>query len=270
MSQRTAEDEAAIEATKAPLMDHLIELRKRLIWSLVAFVICFLVCFYFSKPIYAFLTQPLAAALKSEPSRHMIATGLTETFFVYVKVGMFAGVCLAFPVIATQLWLFIAPGLYKNERNAFLPFILATPFMFILGFAFVFYIMLPNAIRFFVSFDTLGGPNTLGIELQARVSEYLDFVMTLIFAFGLCFQLPVLLSLLGRVGIITSQQLRSVWRYAVVGMTAAAAFLTPPDIFSMLALAVPLVALYVISIFLVWLIERDRDKKDAAARAGAT
>jgi len=270
MSERTAEDEAAIEATKAPLMDHLIELRKRLIWSLVAFVICFLVCFYFAKPIYAFLTEPLAAALKSEPSRHMIATGLTETFFVYVKVGMFAGVCLAFPVIATQLWLFIAPGLYKNERNAFLPFILATPFMFILGFAFVFYIMLPNAIRFFVSFDTLGGPNTLGIELQARVSEYLDFVMTLIFAFGLCFQLPVLLSLLGRVGIITSQQLRSVWRYAVVGMTAVAAFLTPPDIFSMLALAVPLVALYVISIFLVWLIERDRDKRDAAARAGAT
>jgi len=270
MSERTAEDEAAIEATKAPLMDHLIELRKRLIWSLVAFVICFLVCFYFAKPIYAFLTQPLAAALKSEPSRHMIATGLTETFFVYVKVGMFAGVCLAFPVIATQHWIFIAPGLYKNERNAFLPFILATPFMFILGFAFVFYIMLPNAIRFFVSFDTLGGPNTLGIELQARVSEYLDFVMTLIFAFGLCFQLPVLLSLLGRVGIITSQQLRSVWRYAVVGMTAVAAFLTPPDIFSMLALAVPLVALYVISIFLVWLIERDRDKKDAAARAGAT
>ncbi|MBL6854035.1 MAG: twin-arginine translocase subunit TatC [Alphaproteobacteria bacterium] len=267
MNKPTAEDEAAIDATKAPLMDHLIELRRRLIWSLVAFVLCFLVCFYFAKPIYGFLTEPLAVALKSEPSRHMIATGLTETFFVYVKVGMFAGVCLAFPVIATQLWLFIAPGLYRHERNAFLPFIAATPFMFVLGFAFVFYVMLPNAIRFFVSFDTHGGPDTLGIELQARVSEYLDFVMTLIFAFGLCFQLPVLLALLGRVGIITSQQLRSVWRYAVVGMTAVAAILTPPDIFSMLALAVPLIALYVISIFIVWLIERDRARKDAAAPA---
>jgi sec-independent protein translocase protein TatC len=266
----TDDDEAAIDATKAPLMDHLIELRKRLIWSILAFALCFVVCFYFAKPIYGFLTEPLAAALKSEPSRHMIATGLTETFFVYVKVGMFAGVCLAFPVIATQLWLFIAPGLYRHERSAFLPFIAATPFMFILGFAFVFYIMLPNAIRFFVSFDTVGGSNTLGIQLQARVSEYLDFVMTLIFAFGLCFQLPVLLSLLGRVGIITSKQLRSVWRYAVVGMTAVAAILTPPDMFSMLALAVPLIGLYIISIFLVWLIERDRTKKDAAAKAAGT
>jgi len=270
MNKPTEEDEAAIDATKAPLMDHLIELRKRLIWSIAAFIVCFLVCFYFAKPIYAFLTEPLAAALKSEPSRHMIATGLTETFFVYVKVAMFAGLCLSFPFIATQLWMFIAPGLYRHERNAFLPFLAATPFMFALGFVFVFYIMLPNAIRFFVSFDTVGGSNTLGIELQARVSEYLDFVMTLIFAFGLCFQLPVLLALLGRVGIITSAQLRSVRRYAIVGMTALAALLTPPDIFSMLSLLVPLVALYEVSVLLVWLIERERTKKEAAAKAAST
>jgi sec-independent protein translocase protein TatC len=163
--------------------------------------------------------------------------------------------------------MFIAPGLYRHERNAFLPFLAATPFMFALGFVFVFYVMLPNAIRFFVSFDTVSGPNTLGIELQARVSEYLDFVMTLIFAFGLCFQLPVLLALLGRVGIVSSAQLRSVRRYAIVGMTALAALLTPPDIFSMMSLLIPLVALYEVSVLLVWLIERDRTKKDAAKAA---
>ena len=149
MNKPSEDDEAAIDATKAPLMDHLIELRSRLIWSILAFVVCFLICFYFAKPIYAFLTEPLAAALRGEPGQHMIATGLTETFFTYVKVGMFAGLCLAFPFIAAQLWMFVAPGLYKHERNAFLPFLAATPFLFILGAAFVFYIMLPNAIRFF-------------------------------------------------------------------------------------------------------------------------
>ncbi|MEJ1968898.1 MAG: twin-arginine translocase subunit TatC [Rhizomicrobium sp.] len=265
MSSPTADDEAAIEATKAPLLDHLIELRRRLIWSIIAFGACFVLCFFEARPIYAFLTQPLAGALPSGPSHHLIATGLAETFFTYAKLGAFGGICLAFPVIAAQLWLFVAPGLYKHERNAFLPFLLATPFMFALGFAFVFYIMLPNAIRFFVSFDTQGSAATLGIQLQARVSEYLDFVMTLIIAFGLCFQLPVLLALLGRVGIVSSRQLRSMRRYAIVGMTAVAAILTPPDVFSMVSLLVPLVALYEVSVLIVWLIERDRKKKDAAA-----
>jgi sec-independent protein translocase protein TatC len=264
MTKPTDDDEAAIDATKAPLMDHLIELRRRLIWSILAFGVCFVLCFFEAKPIYAFLTQPLAAALHG-PNRHLIATGLTETFFTYAKLGAFGGICLAFPVIAAQLWMFVAPGLYKHERNAFLPFLLATPFMFVLGFAFVFYIMLPNAIRFFVSFDTQGSAATLGIQLQARVSEYLDFVMTLIFAFGLCFQLPVLLALLGRVGIVSSAMLRSARRYAIVGMAAVAGILTPPDVFSMMSLLVPLLALYEISVLLVWLIERDRKKKDAAA-----
>ncbi|HEV2562692.1 MAG TPA: twin-arginine translocase subunit TatC [Rhizomicrobium sp.] len=262
---RTPDEEAEIEASKAPLLDHLIELRKRLIWSIVAFVICFLFCFAFAKQIYAFLTLPLASALAGQPNDHLIYTALYETFFTYVKVGMFAGLCLAFPIIAVQIWMFIAPGLYKQERRAFWPFMIASPVLFIIGAAFVFYIMLPFAIRFFVGYETPGGNGVLGIQLQAKVSEYLDFVMTLIFAFGLCFQMPVLLSLLGRVGILTSAQLRSVRRYAIVGIFAVAAIMTPPDVFSMMSLAIPLVALYEISILCVWLIERSRAKEIAAS-----
>ena len=260
----TPDDEAEVEASKAPLLDHLIELRKRLIHAIIAFVICFIICFAFAKQIYAFLTAPLAHALA--PNHHMIYTALYETFFTYVKVGMFAGLCLAFPIIAAQLWLFVAPGLYKRERRAFLPFLLATPVLFIIGASFVMYIMLPFAIRFFVGYETPGGPDTLSIQLQPKVSEYLDFVMTLIFAFGLTFQMPVLLSLLGRVGILSSEQLRAARRYAIVGITAVAGILTPPDVVSMLSLAVPLVGLYEISIWCVRLIERDRAREEAAAR----
>jgi sec-independent protein translocase protein TatC len=185
-----------------------------------------------------------------------------------MKVGAFAGLCLAFPLIAAQLWLFVAPGLYKHEKRAFLPFLLATPFMFLLGASFVYYVMLPFALKFFASYQTTGGNGALGIELQARVSEYFDLVMTLIIAFGLCFQLPVLLSLLGRVGIITSKQLRSVWRYAIVGIVGLAAIITPPDALSMISLVVPLIGLYGVSIVCVALIERGRAKEDAARAAG--
>lgn len=265
----TPDDEAAIDATKAPLLDHLVELRKRLVISLLAFVVCFIVSFVFAKPIYAFLKAPLDHALAGLPAHHLIYTQLYETFFTYVKVGMFAGICLAFPIIAAQLWMFIAPGLYKHERNAFLPFLAATPVLFLAGAAFVYYLLLPNAIRFFESYEVAGTRGTLGIELQPKVSEYLDFVTTLIFAFGLCFQMPVLLTLLGRVGIVSSAQLRSMRRYAILGIVALAAVMTPPDALSMLSLVFPLVFLYEVSIVLVWFFERKRARDDAARGAGA-
>ncbi len=265
----TSEEEAELESSKAPLLEHLVELRSRLVKSLIAFLVAFIISFFFAKNIYGFLVQPLADAFAKggQPGRHMIFTALYETFFTYVKVGMFGAICLAFPYMAAQIWLFIAPGLYRKERKAFLPFLLATPAMFLVGAAFVYYIMMPYAIRFFLSFEVPTGTDSLPIELEARVSEYLSFVMTLIFAFGFCFELPVLLTLLGRVGIVTSAGLKKARRYAIVGVFAVAAVVTPPDVFSQLSLAFPLVGLYEISIWCVKLMERQRAAEDAKAAA---
>jgi sec-independent protein translocase protein TatC len=256
-----------IDDRQMPLLDHLIELRNRLMYSCVAIMIGFLICYFFSEQIYAFLVRPLADIYQGQTGRRMIYTGLAEAFFTYVKVAFWAGAFLTFPVVAVQLWMFIAPGLYRTEKQAFLPFLVATPILFFLGGAMAYYIIFPLAWRFFVSFETPGGPGMLPIELEARVAEYLSLVMKLIFAFGLCFQLPVALTLMGRVGLITSQQLAGNRRYAIVAVFAVAAVLTPPDVISQVGLAVPILILYELSIIAVRMVERRRAQAEAAEEA---
>lgn len=255
--------------SRMPLMEHLIELRNRLVYSVAALFVAFLACYAFAEDIFAFLVQPLADVYQGQTGRRMIFTALYETFFTYVKVAFFAGAFLSFPIVASQLWMFIAPGLYKKERRAFLPFLVATPVLFFLGGALVYYIIFPLAWQFFVSFETTGTAGGLPIQLEARVGEYLSLVMKLIFAFGLCFQLPIALTLMGRVGIVTSDGLRQRRKYAVVITFVVAAILTPPDVISQIGLAIPVLLLYEISIFSVKLVERRRMAAEREAEANA-
>jgi sec-independent protein translocase protein TatC len=259
--------EAELESGRMPLLDHLIELRNRLIWASAALIVAFLICYQFKEAIYRFLAYPLAQIFAGQADRKMIFTALTEAFFTYIKVSFWAAVCLAFPVIAAQIWKFVAPGLYKNEKRAFLPYLSATPILFLMGGSLAYFVVIPYAFRFFLSFETPGGDGSLPIISEPKVNEYLSLVMTLLLAFGVAFQLPVLLTLLARAGLITSAGLISKWRYAIVGMFAVSAVLTPPDVVSQTSLAVPLILLYGLSILSCRWVERQRAKREAEEEA---
>lgn len=243
---------------KLPITGHLVELRRRLIWVFLTMAIGTGISYLFKENIYGFLVRPLAVAMDDKSSGRLIATGLTEGFFTYLKVSFFVGVFITFPMLLTQLWMFVAPGLYKNEKNAFLPFLIATPILFFAGGAVVYYGVIPMAWQFFLSFQSSGAETVLPIQLEPRVSEYLDLIMTLIFAFGLCFQLPVLLTLMGKAGLVSADSLATKRKYAVITTFVIAAFLTPPDVISQIGLAVPILGLYEISILLVRMFEKKR------------
>ncbi len=253
-----------IDDSKAPLLEHLVELRSRLIRSVVAILVLFVACFFVAEDIYIFLVQPLADVFDREGAR-LIYTDLTEVFFTYVKVAMFAALFIGFPYVAAQLWLFIAPGLYRNEKGAFLPFLVLTPVLFFTGGALVYYVIFPMAWTFFLSFETMGGDGALPIQLEAKVAEYLSLVMKLIFAFGLSFELPLLLTLMARVGLTSSKGLADKRKYSIVMAFVAAAILTPPDPISQISLAVPIILLYEVSIIAVRIVEKRKGKRDAAA-----
>ena len=248
------------ENKQASFVVHLTELRSRLVKSIIYLFIFFVVCYFFAENIYSFLLTPYAEAVKDDPiNRRMIFTALHETFITYLKVAFFAAMFVASPIILTQIWKFVAPGLYKNEKKALLPYLIATPVLFLVGGMLVYYLIMPLAIKFFLTFETSAQITKLPIQLEAKVNEYLSLIMRLIFAFGISFQLPVLLSLLARVGFVDSEYLKKRRKYVIVIIFAVAAILTPPDPITQIGLGIPLLILYELSILSVKWMEKKKD-----------
>lgn len=257
-SEEELREALGIEEARAPLAKHLRELHWRLMISIGAFILATALCYFFAEDIYLFLVQPLADIYKDHPDKRLIYTGLTEAFFTYMKLAMFGGLVTSFPILAAQLYLFLAPGLYKREKKVLIPYLVAAPLLFLMGAALAYYFIFPMAWSFFAGFEIPSGGDHLAIELEARVSEYLSLVMSLICAFGLAFQLPIILTLLARIGVIESALLRRRRKFAIVLTFIVAAILTPPDVISQIGLAIPLLLLYEISILACQRIEHAR------------
>ena len=259
-----------IDDSRMPLLDHLVELRRRLVYSFLALIVMFFVSYFFAEDIFRFLVRPYADLVEGQANRRLIFTALHEAFFTYIKVAAFSALFFGFPIFASQLWLFVAPGLYRNEKGAFLPFLVATPILFIMGGAMVYYIVMPLAFTFFLSFESVGGDGALPIQLEAKVDQYLSLAMRLIFAFGVSFELPVLMTLLARAGMVSAAGLADKRKYAMVLAFVAAAILTPPDVISQIMLAVPIIILYEVSIISAKFVERQRAAREKAEKEAQT